>query len=167
MTHRPSLAEPAFPGDDGTVYPALAAAFGDDVQVVSVLGGVRVFVPVLALLGESPTAPGAGPGTPTENGSDKNADMAAVLLTGADGRRGLLAFSSVAAMQAWDPAARPVPVWGQQAARAALDEGATAILLDLANPTFTVVETDDVEHVAAGHRLVRTDLGSAWVVDPA
>ena len=151
MTHRPSLAEPAFPDDDGTVDPALAEAFGDDTRVLAILGDVRVFVPVIALLGDEPA------------GSDKEADMAAVLMTGADGRNALLAFSSVATMATWDPGARPVPVWGREAARAALDEGASAMLLDLAGPTFTVVETADVEHLAAGHRLVSTEAGPAWV----
>jgi hypothetical protein len=37
------------------------------------------------------------------------------------------------------------------------------MLLDLASPTFTVVETADVKHLAAGHRLVSTDAGNAWV----
>ena len=151
MTHRPSLAEPAFPDDDGTVDSVLAEAFGDDARVLAVLGDVRVFVPVVALLGDEPA------------GSDKEADMAAVLMTGADGRHALLVFSGVATMTTWDPDARPVPVWGREAARAALDEGASAILLDLASPTFTVVETPDVEHLAAGHRLVSTEAGPAWV----
>jgi hypothetical protein len=151
VTHRPSLAEPAFPDDDGAADPALAEGFGDDARVLAVLGGVRVFVPVVALLGDEPA------------GTDKEADMAAVLMTGADGRNALLAFSSVATMTTWDPDARPVPVWGREAARAALDEGAAAILLDLASPTFTIVETGDVEHLAAGHRLVRTGAGAAWL----
>ena len=151
MTHRPSLAEPAFPDDDGQVYTALAAALGDDARVLAVLGEVRVFVPVVALLDDVPAD------------GDKEADMAAVMMTGADGRQALLAFSSVATMTAWNADARPVPVWGRQAARAALDEGATAVLLDLASPTFTVIETADVEHLAAGHRLVSTDAGPAWL----
>ena len=151
MSHRPSLAEPAFPDDDGSVYPALAEAFGDETRVLAVLGGVRVFVPVVALLGESPA------------GTDKEADMAAVLMTGADGRTALLAFSSVAAMTTWNAEARPVPVWGHEAARAALDENASALLLDLASSTFTVVETPDLEHLAAGHRMVSTDAGPAWL----
>ena len=154
MSHERSLAEPAFPGDDGTVVPELAAALGDDDAVLRVLGGVRVFVPVVATLGE---------GGRTAAGADKDADMAAVLMRGADGRQALLAFSSVATMQAWDPSARPVPVWGRAAALAALDEGASAVLLDLGQPHFTVVETDDVEHLAAGHRLVRTESGTAWL----
>jgi hypothetical protein len=145
------LAEPAFPDDDGAVDPALAAAFGDDVQVLSVLGGVRVFVPIVALLGETPAE------------GDQNAEMAAVLMTGADGRQALLAFSSVATLTAWNPDARPVPVWGRDAARAALDEQASALLIDLGSPSFTVVETADVEHLASGHRLVSTHAGPAWV----
>ena len=150
--HDRSLASPQFPGDDGTVAPELAAAFGDDLAVLQVLPEVRVFVPIVALLGEVPAE------------GDKNADMAAVLMTGADGRQALLAFSSVATMAVWDPQARPVPILGRDAARATLDEGAAAILLDLANPSFTVVETDDVEHLAAGHRLVTSEAGPAWLI---
>jgi hypothetical protein len=151
MTHDRSLASPQFPDDDGSVDPRLRAAFGDDVAVLVALADVRVFVPIVALLGEVPTD------------GDKNADMAAVLMTGADGRQALLAFSSVASMAAWDPQARPVPILGRDAARATLDEGAAAILLDLANDTFMVVETDDVQHLAAGHRLLQSEAGPAWV----
>lgn len=151
MTHERSLAAPAFPDDDGLVAPPLEAAFGDPTAVLAVLGDVRVFVPIVATLG------GAA------RGGDKDADMAAVLMTGADGRQALLTFSSVATVQAWDPAARPVPVWGRDAARAALAEGAAAMLLDLGAPTFTVVETVDVHHLAERHRLVRTDAGPAWL----
>ncbi len=148
---RPSLAEPAFPDDDGTADPRLVAAFGDEARVLSVLGDVRVFVPVVALLGDQPAD------------GDKNAEMAAVLMTGADGRTALLAFSSVATMTAWNPDARPVPVRGHDAARAALAEQAGAILLDVGGPTFTVVETADVEHLADRHRLVDTEAGPAWL----
>jgi hypothetical protein len=146
-----SLAAPQFPGDDGSADPALTAAFGDDVAVMQALPDVRVFVPIVALLGESPAE------------GDKNADMAAVLMTGADGRQALLAFSSIASMAVWDPKARPVPILGRAAAQATLDEGAAAMLLDLAGPGFTVVETEDVQHLAAGHRLVRSAVGVAWV----
>jgi hypothetical protein len=151
--HDRSLASPQFPGDDGTTDAALAVAFGDDVAVLQALPAARVFVPIVPLLGATPTD------------GDKNADMAAVLMTGADGRQALLAFSSVATMATWDPAARPVPVLGKDAALAALDEGASAILLDLATPTFTVVEDADVRHLAAGHRLVRSEAGAAWITE--
>jgi len=127
--HERSLAEPAFPGDDGLIDPRLADTVGDDAAVFAVYGEVRVFVPIVATLGEQAT-----------DGSDKSADMAAVFMTGADGRKALLTFSSVAALEAWNPVARPVPVWGREAAQAALDEGASALLLDLGAPHFTVLE---------------------------
>ncbi len=127
--HQRSLAEPAFPGDDGLVDPRLAEALGDDEKVFAVYGDVRVFVPIVAVLGEQAT-----------DASDKNADMAAVFMTGADGRKALLTFSSVATLEAWNPVARPVPVWGREAALAAQDEGASALLLDLGTADFTVLE---------------------------
>lgn len=153
MSHQRDLAAPAFPDDDGLTDPLLATALGDDTAVLEALGESRVFVPIIPLLGELPV------------GGDKNADMAAVLMTGADGRTALLAFSSVATMAAWDPRARPVPVVGRDAARATLAEDATALLLDLGSPSFSVVETADVEHLAAGHLMVRTPAGTAWLVD--
>jgi hypothetical protein len=149
--HDRSLASPQFPGDDGSADASLAAAAGDDVAVLQALPDARVFVPIVPLLGETPAA------------GDKNADMAAVLMTGADGRQALLAFSSVATMAAWDPKARPVPVLGKDAALATLDEGASAILLDLGTASFTVVEDEDVRHLAAGHRLVLSEAGAAWI----
>ncbi|MGJ9412191.1 SseB family protein [Aeromicrobium sp. CF4.19] len=161
-----SLAEPAFPDDDGTAYPALEAALGDRTDVLGVLGGVRVFVPIVATIGggAGPRAvEGTGEGGLTAEGADKDADMAAVLMTGADGRQALLTFSSLATMAAWNAEARPVPVWGQAAAVAALAEGASAVLLDLGSPHFTVVEADDLQHLANGDRLARTDAGTAWV----
>lgn len=128
MTGR-SLAEPAFPDDDGRVDPSLAAALGDEPRVYEVFGRARVFVAVMAILGEQAT-----------DGSDKSADMAAVFIAGADGRRALLAFSSVETLAAWNATARPVPVWGAQAAEAALDEGVQTILLDLGQPHFQEIE---------------------------
>lgn len=145
MTHQRSLAEPAFPDDDGLIDASLAAALGDDVRVAAVFAGARVFVPIVAVLGESATdgpplheTSVAAGGAPT----DKSADMAAVLMTGKDGRTALLAFSSVAALEAWNPLARPVPVWGRDAVLAARDEGASAILLDLGSKHFVPLDLE-------------------------
>lgn len=157
MKHERALAAPAFPGDDGCIAPVLQVAIesttsaDDNSEIIGALCTVRVFVPVIALLGEVPTD------------GDKDADMAAVFMTGADGRKALLTFSSVAAMQAWDPDSRPVPIFGHDAARAALDEDAAALLLDVGSAHFTVVETDDLTHLAAGHRLVQSAAGAAWL----
>jgi len=131
-THRPSLAEPAFPDDDGLIDAALASALGSDARVAAAFADARVFVPIVAVLGEVATY------------GDKNADMAAVLMTGKDGRTALLAFSSVAALSAWNPLARPVPVWGRDAMSAARDEGASAILLDLGSEHFVPLELHDL-----------------------
>ena len=127
--HQHSLAEPAFPDDDGTIDPRLSEALGDDAAVFDIIGEVRVFVPIVAVVGDRAT-----------DGTDKSADMAAVFMTGADGRKALLTFSSVEALEAWNPMARPVPVRGREAGQAALDEGASALVLDLGTENFTVVE---------------------------
>ncbi len=151
-----SLAEPAFPGDDGSVDPALAqalAAYDSDCSLAPVLvalGTARVIVPVVAVRGEAAV------------GSDKEADMATVMMTGADGRRALLAFSGLESLQRWQADARPVPVWAREAARAALAEGATALLLDLAGPVRAIVETDDLQHLANGDELVAVGPSWAW-----
>ena len=50
--HDRSLAAPAFPDDDGLIDPRLAAALGDDPAVFAIYGEVRVFVPIVAVLGE-------------------------------------------------------------------------------------------------------------------
>lgn len=145
-----NLAEPAFPGDDGKLDPNLDLT--DDATVLATIGTSRVFVPVVAVLGEQAT-----------DGGDKDSEMAAVLMTGADGRTALLAFSSLETMNRWNPTSRPVPVYGRDAARAASADGAAALLLDLGEPTFSVIETEDLEHVAAEHVLVSTETGTAWV----
>ena len=49
-------------------------------------------------------------------------------------RLALLAFTGLDAMRSWDPAARPVPVPAPTAALAALQDGAEALLIDVAGP---------------------------------
>ena len=81
--------------------------------------------------------------------------MATVLLQGADGRMALLAFSGMPALHAWDPEARPVPVTARTAAQAALQDGAAAIVVDVAGPATFVVEGQDLEGLAHGWTLAR------------
>ena len=87
----------------------------------------RLLVPVVAVLGEAEVGPDGLV-------RDKSSDMGAVLMRGADGRTALLAFTSLDAMHRWDPDARPVPVPAQVAAQAALQDGAAALLIDVAGP---------------------------------
>src|SRR5690348_13561226 len=75
---------------------------------------------------------------------DKTSDMATVLLTRPDGRTGLLAFTSTEALGAWRADARPVPVTARTAARAALQDGADALVIDVAGPRTFGVDGEDL-----------------------
>jgi hypothetical protein len=160
-----SIPDPGFSGDDGTVDPTLAAALADydvateepdrHLAALAVLQDSRVLVPVVAVLGEVEYDE-AG------HAHDKTSDMAAVLMTGRDGRTALLAFTGTAGLTGWNPDARPVPVPFRQAAQAAIQDGASAVLLDVAGPVRFVVEAAELAALAAGHRLVRLDAGWGW-----
>ena len=155
-----SLPDPGFAGDDGAVDPVVAAALAayDDAPeadatehhhaALAALQEARVLVPVVAVLGEVEY---------DEQGlaHDKTSDMAAVLMRGRDGRTALLGFTGTTSLTGWNPEARPVPVTVQQAAQAAVQDGAEALLLDVAGPVVFVVEGDDLQQLASGHRLLR------------
>ncbi len=161
------LAAPLRADDTGAVdvhYAEAAAAYAVDpaayVEVLAVLGETRLLVPVVALLGEAETRPDGLV-------HDKSSDMASVLLTGADGRVALLAFSSMATLQHWDPEARPVPVSATHAAQAALQDDAAALVIDVAGPVTVVLEGDDLSAVARGWRLSRVGEQTAWIGPPS
>ncbi|MDO9454855.1 SseB family protein [Nocardioides sp.] len=160
------LLAPAYPDDTGEAEPALTTALAAHAAdprslptALAALQTARVLVPVVAVAGEVEL---------DEHGlaHDKTSDMAAVLVQRPGGRRGLLAFSGSDTMAAWDPAARPVPVSARTAALAAIQDGAEALLLDLAGPAPLVVEGDHLRALAAGWRLVRIGSDLGWV-DPA
>ncbi|WP_248581494.1 SseB family protein [Nocardioides sp. InS609-2] len=163
MDDQRRIPDPGFADDDGSADPALAAALSADdgsaargAEVLSALIGSRLLVPVVALLGEMEyDAAGLA--------HDKTSDMAAVLLTGADGRLALLAFTSAATLAAWDPEARPVPVTARTAALSAVQEDAAALVVDVAGPHRFVVEGDDLTAVAAGWTLTRAGERVAWL----
>ena len=161
--HDRALAEPEFPDDDGAEAPevgaALAAYDADPAAgrqpALAALQDTRLLVPVVATLGEVEyDAQGLA--------HDKTSDMAAVLITGRDGRTALLSFTSTASMQAWNPQARPVAVGARQAARAALQDGADALLVNLAGPVLFAVEGQDLRDLADGLVLRRLDEGWGW-----
>ncbi len=157
------IPDPGFAGDDGGADPVLRAAlaaYADDpgrhLDVFAALQGARVLVPVVAVLGEA-EADDAG------LRRDKSSDMATALLTGRDGRQALLAFTGLESLAAWRADARPVPVGAALAARSALQEGAAALVLDVAGPTTYAVEGDLLQGLARGWTLARTRAGMAWV----
>lgn len=160
------IPDPGFAGDTGAADPsvtaALAAYAADDGQYAGVLAALatsRLLVPVVAVLGEA-EADRAG------LVRDKSSDMATVLLTGADGRQALLAFTATATLTRWDPQARPVPVSTAVACRSAVQEGAAALLVDVAGPVTVVVEGDDLARLAAGWTLGRAGERWAWIGSP-
>jgi hypothetical protein len=153
-----SLPDPGFAGDDGAAAPALVAALAAYdarpesrehwLRAVSALQDARLLVPVVAVAEEGGT------------------DMAAVLMQGRSGRTALLAFTGQESMSAWDARARPVPVTAPDAAKAALQNGAEALLVDVAGPVLFPLEGEDLGSLAAGHRLVQVvgaESGWGWV----
>ncbi|WP_017571985.1 SseB family protein [Nocardiopsis halotolerans] len=123
-----------FRDDDGSVDPEVEARLREhaegragDRQVLAALSGSRVLIPVVAVATE--TEEGVGGLT-----KDKNSEVAVPVMTGRDGRRGMLAFTSVDAVRRWRPDARPVPFTIGDACRAALDEDADALVIDVSGP---------------------------------
>jgi hypothetical protein len=157
------IPDPGFAGDNGAadslLRAALAAYAADPARQVDVLLALppaRLLVPVVAVLGEA-QMDDAG------LTHDKSSDMATALLTGRDGRQALLAFTGLDTLAAWRPDARPVPVTTALAARSALQEGAAALVIDVAGPTTYAVEGEVLDALARGWTLARTEQGLAWM----
>lgn len=158
-----TIPDPGNASDDGAADPAVAAvlvAHRDGTStsgaVLAALQDARLLVPVVAVAGEVEV---------DEHGlaHDKTSDMAAVLLRNAAGRTGLLAFTGTEPLRRWDATARPVPVPARTAATAALQDGADALLVDLAGPASYVVDGEDLTRLAAGWRLVAVGQRHGWI----
>jgi len=139
-----------FGGDEGDVDPAVLAALRGFAEqrirrgeLLEVLANSRVFVPVTAILDSSDV---------DEHGHkvEKDSHMATVSMQTADGRRGLLAFTSIAAFNNWNADSRPVPARMRQAAAAAIDEAADALVIDVANPHRTALTARELDALVDG-----------------
>ena len=159
------LARPAHPDDDGSADPDVRrclARLEDPVLLARRLRSARLLGTVVAVAD-----------TVGEDGADKDSHMAVVSMVGADGRRGLLAFTGIDSLAAWDPTARPVPAAGRDVARAALDEGSAAVVLDVAGPHARVLEglalvvLADQSDISTATALIQAALapltGDGWV----
>ncbi|MFD9167301.1 SseB family protein [Streptomyces sp. NPDC059558] len=156
-----NIPDPGFSDDDGSADPRLTAALaawsedrGKDPEVRGALKGARLLVPVVAVLGEVETDPETG------LKREKTSDMAVPTLRAGD-RRALPAFTSIASLALWDPAARPVAVPLHQALAAAAHEKADTLVLDLAGPVTYQLTGSALLALAEG----RTDVGP--LADPA
>lgn len=135
-------------GDDGSADPALLAALvrfrageGSQVEVVDAFRSARVLIPLVTEKGEEGFAP---------NGLavDKTQELSIVTVAAPDGRKVQPVFSSVQAMQNWDPTARPIPVEAVRAALAASSEDTDLIVLDPTSETEFVIRRPAVWAVA-------------------
>lgn len=127
-----SLASPQFAGDDGAASPGvrhLLASSADPLVVARSLREERLLASVVAVLDGL-----------DEAGGDKDSHMAVVSMVSERGEKGLLAFTGVDSLSAWNAQARPVPSLGRDIARSALDDGATAVVLDVAGPASFVLD---------------------------
>jgi len=125
--------------DDGSAPPELMLAIeafragtaGESV-VVDALRRSRVLVPLVAELGEEGH---------TDAGAvvDKSQELSIVTVMGPDGRAVQPVFSSVAAMAAWNPAARPIPVTFVNVAVSSASEGTDVVILDPTDSTEFVI----------------------------
>ncbi|QFG68825.1 SseB family protein [Ornithinimicrobium pratense] len=127
-----TLTGTGFDADTGAADARLAhllvtpAAERDEQELVAAVAEARLIVPVVAV----PSEIDDSSGIPV----DAVSDMASVTLVAPDGQRALPAFTSTAALAAWNAEARPVPVSAQRAALAAVQEGCEVIPLDLPAP---------------------------------
>ncbi|WP_349864364.1 SseB family protein [Leifsonia sp. WHRI 6310E] len=146
-----------FGDDDGTAPPALLGALAafragevGPEAVVDALRASRLLIPLVAELGDEGT---------TEAGLtvDKSQELSIVTVSGPDGRSVLPVFSSVTAMQTWNPAARPVPADGRRVALAAASEETEIVVLDPTSETEFVLRRPAVWAVARGERWLPSD----------
>ena len=146
----------AFAGDRGEADPVVRAAIaaaGEDttsyLDAVIALCDARLLVPVVASGDDSSDGPDP----------DRHAELAAVSVQAADGRRALLAFTGIDSLQTWEPRARPVPGTLDDVCATVTEAEADALLVDVAGPVPFVIESDLVAELAQGRRLVRLDDG--------
>jgi len=126
-----ALTGTGFDDDLGEADVDLIAALDDpqdETGLMQAVARARLLVPIVAAPSEVDDS-----AEPTvEKLAVKSAtDMAVVTLTLPDGQRALPVFSSLAALSAWDAAARPSPVTSARAAQAAVSERCDVMLLDL------------------------------------
>ncbi len=156
------------PADLAAAMAAYADRAGTLADVLVVLQHARLLVPMVEVPAD--TFPehdhdhddhdGTGHG---HGHGHAGAQMAAVSLQRPDGRRGLLAFTGVEPLARWSAEARPLPLSAREAAQTALDDGASALVVDVAGPSQVVVQGDDLAALAQGWTLGRAGAEHVWV----
>jgi hypothetical protein len=142
------LEENRFAGDDGSapgefleaILGFRAGEFGQ-AAVVDALRVSRMLVPLLAQLGESEIG---------ANGLkvDKSAELSIVTVKSPDDQDALVVFTSVAAMQLWNPSARPVPTDAIRVCLAAASQLSTRVVVDPGSETEFVIRRPAIARIA-------------------
>ncbi len=126
---------------DGTADAAVRAMLSDPTispaDLARSLRSIPLLATVVAVLDEADEADG-----------DKGSHMAVVSMVSGSGQRGLLAFSGMDSLRRWNANARPVPALGRDLARAALDDGADALVIDVLGPCRAVLSAGDLSVLA-------------------
>ena len=141
--------------DTGLADPALAAALGEWAAVRTPTTRARVFAllpttRVFAAVTARSTAEHVDPATGLR--AESTAEMALVTLAGSTGR-GIPVFLDVPGVIGFVEGARPVPLTVAEVCRAALDDGAVAVLVDPPGAAFAITGAELTE-LAAGRTPV-------------
>lgn len=130
------MADPAFPDDDGSSDPLardlLRSVADGDVPALSAARALRDWRLLAAVVSVLDAR--------DESGADKDSHMAVVSILNSDGHRGMLAFSGIDALADWNPEGRPVPALGRDLGRSAIEDGASAVIIDVSGPHRVVLE---------------------------
>ena len=139
-----SVIRPA--GDTGEADPAVtealaayAAGTAAEHAVLTAIAASRLLVPVVAVLAEA-----------SDDGTEKETEMALPTLIGNDGRKAVIAFTGTLAIKRWRADARPVPVPAPSLWPAAAAERADAVVVDVAGPVPLVIEGARLRALANG-----------------
>lgn len=148
-----------FRDDDGSAQPRLAAALsayaaGQETEhaVLTALARTRLLVPVVAAVNETMVT-GARDDRVLRH--EKTSEMALPTLAGRDGRRAIIAFTSLDALARWRKDARPLPAWTDHVCQAAVAESMPAVVVDVAGPVVLVLEGARLAALAAGRPVPR------------
>lgn len=148
-----------FAGDDGSadshLGPALALPDEDERlrAVADALARARLLVPVVAHRDER-SGEGEAVAAGARGTGEKQASAAMVTVATPDGRSAMPVFSGIAALHAWRPDARPIPVPGPQAALASVTEADGLLVLDPGGPVTVLVPRPAVWAIARGQQWV-------------
>lgn len=126
--HVPSTDDGSAPEHLIDALARFSAGESGEADVVDAFRTARLLIPLVAHAGDVAVGP---------NGQtvDKTQELSIVTVEGPDGRNVLPVFSSVAAMSAWNPTARPVPADGIRVALAAASENTDLVVLDPTSAT--------------------------------